>query len=140
MKSIFFVAADYANVTPEGKLNIMGLFDRIWASRFPAKHSMFHMVAKVALEFGDPTSGEHNFTIKMIDEDANEEFSLTPPRTFKFPERVQPGIEPDHNLVLGVRDMVFRRPGVYEFKLFVNDVELDSFLLTLVVREQQKLE
>lgn len=33
------LVADYANVTREGKLNIVGTFDKIYAQNVPAQHS-----------------------------------------------------------------------------------------------------
>ncbi len=32
MRTTLFLAADYANITREGKLNVMGIFDDIYAS------------------------------------------------------------------------------------------------------------
>lgn len=38
MKIIFSVLADAANITREGKLNILGIFDSIQAQQFPVTH------------------------------------------------------------------------------------------------------
>jgi len=32
------LVADYANVTDNGKLNVMGIFQRLHAREFPARH------------------------------------------------------------------------------------------------------
>ena len=40
------VLADHANVSDQGKLNILGIFDRILASNFPAVHPQLHPVLR----------------------------------------------------------------------------------------------
>jgi hypothetical protein len=39
--------ADHANVSAEGKLNLMGAFDVINARRFPAVHAQMHLVFRI---------------------------------------------------------------------------------------------
>ena len=41
------VLADYANVTAEGKLNILGIFDRINLVQVPAVHPQMHLVLRL---------------------------------------------------------------------------------------------
>jgi len=53
MKLTLFLAADYANITREGKLNVMGIFNDIYARTFPARHSSMHLVAKLGAELGE---------------------------------------------------------------------------------------
>jgi hypothetical protein len=43
------VAADYVNETNDGKLNVIGIFDTINASQFPAIHAELTLV--ISLEF-----------------------------------------------------------------------------------------
>jgi hypothetical protein len=38
--------ADYANITADGKLNIMGVFGRMAATRIPATHPSLYLVAR----------------------------------------------------------------------------------------------
>ena len=40
------VLADYANVTTDGKLNIMGIFNRIFASALPVVHPQMRLVMR----------------------------------------------------------------------------------------------
>ena len=41
------VLADYANVTGDGKLNILGIFDRINLLQIPAVHPQMHLVLRI---------------------------------------------------------------------------------------------
>lgn len=38
--------ADYANVTSDGKLNILGIFDTVWAGKYPATHPQMNVVLR----------------------------------------------------------------------------------------------
>jgi hypothetical protein len=58
MKPLLFLAADYASVTGDGKLNVMGIFNDINAFNFPARHSSMHLIAKLGPELA----------VKLIDQ------------------------------------------------------------------------
>jgi hypothetical protein len=44
MKVTFVALADAANVSQENKLNILGIFNIVWASAFPAIHPQLQLV------------------------------------------------------------------------------------------------
>jgi hypothetical protein len=46
MKIIFSVLADSANITREGKLNILGIFDSIQVQQFPVTHPQMQLVMR----------------------------------------------------------------------------------------------
>lgn len=41
--------ADFANQSADGKLNILGAFNRIWSERFPAVHPEMKLVLRFAV-------------------------------------------------------------------------------------------
>ena len=47
------VLADEANVSQEGKLNLMGIFDRIAAAEFPVVHPKMVFAFRVEADFAD---------------------------------------------------------------------------------------
>src|ERR1044071_7404929 len=81
--------ADEANISQEGKLNVLGIFDRIAAAEFPVVHPRMVFAFRVQAEFAD---GGRSFPVQvtMVDEDdtllfeANGEISppIVPPRDF----------------------------------------------------------
>lgn len=81
MKPLLFLAADYANITGDGKLNVMGIFNDIFSFNFPARHSSMHLVGKLGAELGE-YGQTRNFTIKLLDEDGNHDVVKHP----KFPQ------------------------------------------------------
>jgi len=135
MKTLIFLTADYANITNDNKLNIMGIFDRIWSRNFPAKHPSFHLIIRLGRELGEEIDKDWKFEIKVINEDATWEHSLAPPRKFKFPEEKTPGLLPHFNIIFGIKDMVFQEPGIYQFIVLVDDKHQGSVNLDLVELE-----
>jgi len=50
----FAVFADAANLSQEGKLNILGVFDAVQVSAFPSVHPRTHLVVRLARESALP--------------------------------------------------------------------------------------
>ena len=68
MKTLVFLTADFANLTGDNKLNIMGVFNQIFAQKFPARHPQFHLVIKLGLELGEEPK-DRKLTIYLVGED-----------------------------------------------------------------------
>ena len=117
MKLTLFLAADYANITREGKLNVMGIFNDIYAQTFPARHSSMHLVMKLGAELGE-YGKTRDFAVQLLDPDGrNPVFDLS--GQFQFPPGGQ-GRKPEVNLILELKDLVFPKDGPYQFVLLVN--------------------
>jgi hypothetical protein len=60
----FAVFADAANLSQEGKLNVLGIFDALHVSAFPSMHPRAHFVVRVK---GSPAdSGTHQLTFRWV--------------------------------------------------------------------------
>jgi hypothetical protein len=116
MKLLALLAADYANVERGGKLNVMGIFNDINAAQFPTRHSAMHLVAKLGADLGE-SAQTRQLTIKLLDEDGVEMLKLS--QDFQLPES-SGGRRPEFNFVVELRDLVFPKPGRYEFVLLVD--------------------
>ena len=56
MELTLALLADYANISREGKLNIMGIFEQIFALSFPAVHAQLQLVLRLeSSPFGSAT-------------------------------------------------------------------------------------
>jgi hypothetical protein len=111
------VLADEANVSQEGKLNLLGIFDRIAAAEFPVVHPKMVFAFRVEAEFGD---GGRTFPVRVTleDEDGNALFQaegemMAPP--------VPPGEFTTANQIFGMVGVQFPRPGTYRFVVSVGD-------------------
>jgi hypothetical protein len=125
MRSLLFLAADYANITREGKLNVMGIFNNINSLQFPARHSSMHLVAKLEAELGEIEQAQ-DFAVRLLDEDAQPIFDLS--GQFQIPKGAR-GRIPEINLIFELKDIVFPKPGTYEFVLFIENDQKEKLSL-----------
>jgi hypothetical protein len=111
------VLADEANVSQEGKLNLMGIFDRIAAAEFPVVHPKMVFAFRVEADFGD-SGRSFPVRVSMEDEDGAALFQaegemMTPP--------VPPGEFTTANQIFALVGVQFPRPGIYRFVVRVGD-------------------
>ena len=111
--------ADEANISQEGKLNVLGIFDRIASVEFPVVHPRMVFAFRVQAEFGD---GGRSFPVQvlMVNE-ANEVLfeasgDINPPT-------VPAGEFSTANQVFTLVGMTFPQPGVYRFVVNVLGLE-----------------
>jgi hypothetical protein len=60
----FAVFADAANLSQEGKLNVLGIFDALHVNGFPSMHPRAHFVVRV--KGGVSDAGTHNLTFHWL--------------------------------------------------------------------------
>jgi hypothetical protein len=71
----FALFADAANLSQEGKLNILGVFDALQVGNFPAVHPRAHLV--VHLKGGPSDVGRHTVTLRWINPRGSELWTST---------------------------------------------------------------
>lgn len=117
MKFIAGHLADAANISVEGKLNLLGVFQRIGSSEFPC-----HVpCALVALFEADPFDGGTNcpVRIELIDEDGHEMFRM---EGMHVTVPNQPGaLVQTCNLIVNLRPLSLTKPGPHSFKILARD-------------------
>jgi hypothetical protein len=103
--------ADEANISQEGKLNVLGVFDRIAAAGFPTVHPRMVFAFRLEAEYGDGGSSVP-VRVRLVDEDGQVLFEAGG-------DIVAPAVAPGefasaHQLftLVGVR---FEKPGTYKF-------------------------
>ena len=119
MRVSLAVLCDYANVTREGKLNIMGIFDTIFAQSFPARHTAMNLVLRLVAdpqEFGKT----QRISIQLMDEDGKRMFEaeaeMLPQGQGSTPANV--------DQILGLGNLVFPKPGTYCFSVVINGTHI----------------
>ena len=124
--------ADAANVSREGKLNILGAFDRIYGSKFPLQWPRMVLVTRFeasAAEFGS----EKSLEIVTMDADGKKLGHAT--GKMKIGEgRAGRQIKINHVLPMG---MTFPAPGEYSIVVLVNGESKATVPLEVVQREQK---
>lgn len=111
--------ADEANISQEGKLNVLGIFDRVAAAEFPVVHPRMVFAFRVQAEFGD---GGRTFPVRVVMlNEANDVL-------FEAAGDINPPIVPHGefstaNQVFTLVGMTFPAPGMYRFVVNVAGLE-----------------
>lgn len=108
------VCCDAANVSREGKLNLLGIFNSIHAARFPATHPHLALVLRVEAGMGD--EGTHPLQISLVDEDGQ--------RLFEVGGQIQlqgarPGRPMTAQTIMDINNVAFPRAGTFTFEVFL---------------------
>ena len=126
MKVPLAVVADSANVSKEGKLNILGIFDRITVHAVPATHP--HLTMVLTLEASAAETGRtHSVEIICMDADGGRLFGLKGDVNIKTKDgtaRV--------NQVMNLQNIAFRKLGEHSFSILVNNEIKYQIPLTIV--------
>jgi len=127
MKVELFTLCDYAQENG-GKLTVVGTFDTIISKSFPCTHPQLSVVIRLRFDVWEFTN--HSFRIESNDLDG--EMSIEP---------IQGGVDVQgagnatavSHLVFTISNLHFRKSGVLNFVLYVDDKELMS--LPLYIRK-----
>ena len=129
MEAKTVLVADYANIAENGKPNVMGIFRQIYSDSFPARQPEMFLVA--ILEAGIAEKGQkRNITIKLLNPDATQEL-VNYSKLFDVPNSA-PGVKPEVNIILRMRDIVFTSPGPYFFSILVDNDQKATHPIELV--------
>ncbi len=133
MKITLGLIADSANISLEGKLNILGIFDTIHAMKFPCRNPQMTLITKIETELTDSHDISRDIKIILEDEDANELFSISGNFNFK---NSPPGERGTTSSIITLTDLVFEKPGNFSFKISIGaEVMAD---IPLKLREMPK--
>jgi hypothetical protein len=126
--------ADCANVSQDGKLNIMGVFNMLGASSYPVAHPQMYLV----LCF-EATRAEEGKTkpveIQLADSDGNKLFALN--LNLVVPQGL-PGAPIRMNHILALNGTRFPKPGDYAFNVLIADDQKATVELKLVEAKLQQ--
>lgn len=118
MKIPMAFLADEANVSQEGKLNVLGIFDRIAAPSFPTLHPRMVFAFRVQAEYAD-AGRPFEVRVRLMDEDGGIVFEANGEIT---PPRLEPGGFSTANQVFTLVGIQFTQPGMYKFVVNVGDL------------------
>jgi len=127
MELNFLLIADYANLSIDQKLNVMGIFESIQSAAFPMTHPEMYVVLR--LEAGAAEYGRaFKLSVKLMDEDAGNspvdlsfEVTVPTPPQRGSTVRVQP--------ILRLSNTVFQKPGTYQLSVLVDGDENGTLAL-----------
>lgn len=121
MEATLAVAADYANVSNEGKLNIMGVFSEVNPTELPAALQQMFLVLvweAGAAEFG---TGKQ-IRIAFVGEDGEVQINLDLPEV-TVPQPARPGSRVNFNQIIGMGGLPIQQVGAHAFLILVGGEE-----------------
>ena len=116
MKVPLAVLADAANVSREGKLNIFGIFNRLWAVNFPAQHPQMQLVMVFEADSGEAEQ-KKIVNVQLMDADGKKILAIE--GEFTLP-KAQAGHPIRINHILPLPGIPLPGSGDYEFTVLVN--------------------
>ena len=112
----FALFADAANLSQEGKLNILGVFDAVQVGALPSLHPRAHLVVRLKGDRSDV--GGHRVTLRWINPKGTELWSSTGDISVGVPPN---GVnELDLPLIASV-DLPLDLPGGYQMSVSLDD-------------------
>lgn len=120
---------DAATIDASGKLNILGIFDRIAVRSLPARHPRLSLVLRFT--GGVDEAGTHDLAITLRDPDGEEMVNANGQmRLGAGPGSVSAGVKVPQ--VLNFDGLVFKRDGNFVFDVEVDGVHEVSIPLRVV--------
>ena len=109
-----------------GKLNLLGAFDTIYARELPAIHPQCSVAMRVTFFSGD--EGKHTLRLNFVDADGHSIMPDFPPIPVEvtLPEDVHFGTR---NFIINIQQLKFEEPGLYSVDISFDDQSAASIPL-----------
>jgi hypothetical protein len=122
MKILMAFLADEANITQDGKLNVLGVFDRITAGTFPVMHPRMVFAFRVLMEGADSGRG-FQVRVRLLDDADDALFEATGEIGAPL---IAPGDFATANQLFGLVGLQFGREGMYRFVVNIGALEHET--------------
>ena len=124
----FSAICDDARPTPEGRVDVHGVYHDLSAPGFPARQD--RLVLVLVLEWDRSDHGRYRFKADLEHEEGGVSLSVEGETEVHRPA---PGRPPSRSqLIMPLEDVVFPRPGTYAFNLRVKGRTLEGPSLFLM--------
>lgn len=122
MRLRFSAICDEAHATPDGKLELHGVYHDLAAPGFPAQQD--RLVLVLVLEWDRTDHGRFRFKADLEDEDGKPSLTVEGETDVRTPV---PGNPPSRSqLVMPMEGVIFPKPGQYQFRIRVKGQTLDG--------------
>ncbi len=112
----------------QGKLNILGAFDRLYARKIPAVHPACAVAVRV--RFSKFEDGDHTIKINFIDDDGNPAGpALERPISVSVPEGENSAIR---NIILNIQGLRLNKTGEFRFDFAIDGQQVACLPLKVI--------
>ena len=125
MRVSLALLADYANVSQEGKLNVLGIFDSLSATSLPTALPQCYLVLRLVAE-PEEKGSEHQVQFRLSDPDGRVLLEVV--TQLLVPEGDLPGTVTTQ-LISGFANLRFESYGPHEFQVLLDGAETHSLRL-----------
>jgi hypothetical protein len=123
MELILAVACEEARDRPDGRLDLVGVFDELSAPGFPAKQAAMTVV--FVMEWPPEEVGRQEFRADLIHTDGTRVVTIEGHTDVSTDGRTRPRTR----LIMPMKEVVFPQAGEYRFRLTVGDEGRTAFSL-----------
>jgi len=124
MRLRYALVADYANVTGDGKPNVSGITDRIYAYQFPAVHRELYVVNGIETDNEDDGTTQE-IAVTVIDPDGKVLAEIRGHLEIQGPKQ-------NFHQLHCIRDLTFAAPGSYQVNIAYNGQQVCEYGFELV--------
>jgi hypothetical protein len=122
-------ATDY-----NGKLNLLGTFDTIYAPQLPAHHPQCSVALRIA--FDRMEEGDHHLAVHFVDEDGQPILPGTEvPVDVTFPSDAT---FISRNFIVNIQQLKFEKTGLYSVNVVLDDEQLCGIPLAVKSMESKE--
>ena len=130
MRLLLALVCDDARLSDDGKLDVHGVFNDLYAQAFPAKQD--RMVLVLVVEWDRDDEGRYRFRVDLEDDEGKPTISV---EGYSDVDRRPPDRPPPRTrLVMPLEDVVFPRAGAYTFQVRMKGERLPGPSLHLVAQ------
>ncbi len=127
MELILAVACEEARARPDGRLDLVGVFDELSAPGFPARQDALTVV--FVMEWPPEQEGRQDFRADLLHSDGTRVVTIQGHTDVTSGDRRRPRTQ----LIMPMKDIIFPQAGEYRFRLTVGDGAVTA--LSLLVSE-----
>jgi hypothetical protein len=121
------LVADSANISQEGKLNVLGSFDNINTAVFPCRHPQMVLVMRFDASRAE-VGQTKQLEIRLLDPDGKTLGTVN--GSFEVPDG-EPGRRVTMGYILPLQDVGFEREGDHSFNILINGDDKSSVLIRI---------
>lgn len=122
---------DYATISQEGKLSILGIFSDISVREVPSRHPQAFLAFELEFSYAE-MNAEFPLRIECVDEDGQAVFKADGQATLSG--HAKPGQRPRIVQALQLNDLTFEQAGRYDINIFVNNELKRTIEFTVTTR------